>query len=133
MASRPPPELVAEWYARLPEGTNIEDERERLMAANRMDKHLPLRGSYHSTPGAWGQLGAASWRMPLVDVRGGVPRMRRGQYRRRLTVTRQRRILRMLADGATTREVVATVHTNFTVIAALRRAALQWKDPDDEC
>lgn len=46
---------------------------------------------------------------------------------------RQRRILRMLADGATVREVAAATKANFTVIAALRRAALRWKDPDDEC
>jgi hypothetical protein len=89
-----------------------------------------------SAESASSTLGAASWRMPRVpgvlDVRGAGPRARRGQFLRRLTLGRQRRILRMLADGATVRQVSAATRSNFTVIAALRRAALRWEDPDDE-
>jgi uncharacterized protein YerC len=38
----------------------------------------------------------------------------------------------MLADGASVREVQRETGANFTVIAAVRRAALRWRDPDDE-
>jgi len=142
MALRPSPELVAQWYARLPAGSNIEDARGNITAGNRWAKHLRMaawggnmRESRPSLPVAWPQFAAASWRMPriagIVDVRGAGPHARRGQFRRRLTLGRQRRILRMLADGASVRQVMAAVKTSPVVIVAVRKAALAWRDPDD--
>lgn len=153
MALRPSPALVAKWYARLPEGSNIEDARGNITVGNRRVKHIPIamfgggelgrdNGLGVSPilkriagPGALPQFGAASWRMPriagIVDVRGAGPHARRGQFRRRLTLGRQRRILRLLADGASVRQVMAVVRTSPVVIVAVRKAALAWRDPDD--
>jgi DNA-binding NarL/FixJ family response regulator len=94
--------------------------------------HMAPDASRRMVSYAHAQLGAASWRMPRVtnvpDLRG----LGRGAFRRRLTLKRQRRILRLLADGATVRQVAKATRTNFTVIAHVRKAALAWKDPDDE-
>ncbi len=144
MAARPSPELVAKWYARLPAGSNIEDARGRIRPDTpggralrpRRWSTLPLCASGKAAIAHdYERFGAASWRMPriagIVDVRGAGPHSTSGQFRRRLTLVRQRRILRMLADGASVRQVMAAVRTSPVVIVAVRKAALAWKDPDD--
>jgi methyl coenzyme M reductase alpha subunit len=136
---QPSAALVAEWYAKLPADLATDIDPARVVTGRRklarpiepgrmlaMD-HLRSIGtaSAHAD-----QLGAASYRMPRVptiaDQRGGG-----GRFLRRPSTRRQRRILRLLADGATVRDVARQVGVSFTVIAAVRRAALQWRDPDD--
>ena len=124
----PSAELVAEWYAKLPPGSDIEDKHGLALRSRRTP--LPMALDRVRSLGTYDVLGAASYRMPRVqpmtDLRGGG-----GRFMRRPSLRRQRRILRMLADGATVREVQRATGANFTVIAAVRRAALKWTDPDD--
>lgn len=132
--SRPSAQLVAEWYAKLPPGSDIENARGGMTIS--YHRRLPMQwANDHSRPllGIGSQLGAAAWRMPRIPAvadQRGRPRSR--WFERRPTLRTQRRILRMLADGAPVREVQRVTGANFTVIAAVRRAALQWTDPDDE-
>lgn len=91
-----------------------------------------------------GKLAAAVWRFPF--------KARRKAYRDRLlaigvgctcsveyveTVAylrerAERTIVRMLAKGATSRQAAKRARVSLTVVVALRRAVMQWEDPDDE-
>lgn len=132
--SRPSAQLVAEWYARLPAGSDIENARGGLnISYHRRLALLPSLDRPRTLLGVGALLGAASWRMPRIPAvadQRGRPRSR--WFERRPSLRKQRRILRMLADGSSVREVQRETGANFTVIAAVRRAALRWTDPDDK-
>lgn len=152
MGARPSPDLVAEWYARLPPGMDIETPRGVLKAdrpggraLRRALRSSLLRGPKAEITGlgsaadhlrlpisyAHEHMGAASWRMPRI----GTVRDKDGHGRafgRHVDLHQQRRILRMLAFGASTRSAAAEVKVSLTLVGAIRRAALAWKDPDDE-
>jgi hypothetical protein len=91
-----------------------------------------------------GKLAAAVWRFPF--------KARRRAYRDRLLAIgvgctcsveyveavaylrerAERKIVRLLAKGATSRQAAKRARVSLTVVVALRRAVMQWEDPDDE-
>jgi hypothetical protein len=68
------------------------------------------------------KLSAAVWRFPFRAVRAN---------QNVLTVRRQRAAVRMLAQGATVRQVMKRLRMGPWTVVELRRAVLAWDDPDD--
>jgi hypothetical protein len=104
---------------------NVESRRLRMQPVGMALDHPRRLISY-----AHSQLGAASWRMPRLPPRH--VRTSWGVATVRASLSRQRRVLRLLADGATTRQVAAKVRMSLRDVGAIKKAALEWRDPDDE-
>lgn len=120
--------LIAKWYRRLG-ASNIERPNGALRAeqpGGRMRHGAYLAMDRPRTLVSWEHesLAAACWRFPVVR--------RTGRGRPNVAPGKQRRILRMLAEGATTREIARKVRVSLSLIGRLRKAVRQWKDPDDE-
>lgn len=73
---------------------------------------------------------AAVWRYPFrAHAHGGGFGL--GHAMRPVSVRRQRRIVQLLAEGATTREIARRCRTSKRMVNQLRLAVLAWTDPDD--